>query len=128
MQPALARDGAHVSLHAWQAEERRWSLVGSMEVPSSEFVWARCGPDGTSPAVVIAVDLGDGKPVELVAQLSAEGTLENEYVAASAFIAYHYEALNPGQHLEEVAKMVRAALDPVFETVQCLKRAMQEQN
>ena len=65
MQPAVCKsdDGAHVHLYTYQCASRRWTLAGSMPIPSTDFTWATPGK------LVIEVDLGDahgtGKPVEV---------------------------------------------------------------
>ena len=130
MQPAvvLSDDGLRAEVHVWHLEARRWCAVGSMQIPSTDFVWARKASDGVSPAMLLLVNLGDGKPVDLVVQCTAAGELDNEYVSASIFISQHDDCLNSGQHLEEMASKVRAAVTPTLQTVRALKRAMEQQN
>lgn len=124
MQPALVRssNGLAVELHCWQAASKRWTVAGMMAIPSTDFVYSR--PN----ALVIDVDLGDGKPVELTCGISANGESENEYVAAQRFISEHFMLLNSAQHLEEIATKVRAKIEPVLATVSALKKAMEAQN
>lgn len=126
MQPKLAkaRDGQAVVLLCWQSASKRWSRVGQMPIPSTSFAWAQTLPDGSEPALSIDVDLGDGKLLELRAGV---GGGDNEYLAAKRFIDANWESLN-NNHLEEIARKVRAAVGPVLATVEALRDAMEAQN
>ena len=115
--PATAASAARVRL-------RRWSRVGQMPIPSTSFAWAQTLPDGSEPALSIDVDLGDGKLLELCAGV---GGGDNEYLAAKRFIDANWESLN-NNHLEEIARKVRAAVGPVLATVEALRDAMEAQN
>lgn len=137
MQPALCKsdDGRYVLLYTWQEASHTWTLQGSMEVPSTEFVW------NTPGFLIILVDLGDahgtGAPVELRANLNAAGDdLENDYVTSRDFIDAHIaESYSNGKepvinanYLDEIARKMRAAAAPVMTTVRNLKAAMEAQN
>ena len=137
MQPALCKsdDGRQVLLHTWQEASHSWTCQGSMEIPSTEFVWT------TPRTLLVLVDLGDahgsGQPVELRAALNADGTdLENDYVTARDFIEGHIadsytkcqEPVLNANYLEEISRKLRAAAGPVMATVANLKKAMEAQN
>ena len=135
MQPALCKsaDGLHVLLLTWQCASKQWMQQGSMEVPGGDFEW------DASSCMIILVDLGDahgsGAPVPMRVPVAADGSV-NEYVTARDFISEH-EAQSYSQHkepvlnmnwLEEVARKVRGATDPVLTTVRRLKAAMEAQH
>jgi hypothetical protein len=137
MQPALCKsdDGRQVLLHTWQEASHSWTCQGSMEIPSTEFVWT------TPRTLLVLVDLGDahgsGQPVELRVALNADGTdLENDYVTARDFIEGHIadsytkcqEPVLNANYLEEISRKLRAAAGPVMATVANLKKAMEAQN
>lgn len=134
LEPALARDeeGAVVLL-CWMSASKRWRPFGRMLTPSTTFEWVR--PSITIPAtgeqqrfeLIVEVDLGDGKPREL-GYLVVEGQPENEYVAADRFIGQHFELLNNGSHLEEIARNLRTRVGPVVQTLKNLVVAMEAQN
>lgn len=128
LEPALVVDAQRtaVQLHTWMAVSKRWRLVGSMQIPSSHFEWVRAPVGSGQYELVVEVDFGDGQPVELGLGVP-DGQPENEYVAAQRFIGEHFEHLN-NNHLEEIAKDLRARSAPVLETVANLVRAMEEQN
>ena len=94
---------------------------------------------GPSGGFLILVDLGDahgtGKASVMRVPFEANGAV-NEYTASRDFINEH-EAESYEQHkepvlnmnwLEEIARKVREASDPVLQTVSRLKTAMIEQH
>ena len=141
MEPAIVRsaDRSRVELHCWHPVSKRWRFVGSVRMASSEFEWAADGKPpgapssaGTRPEmrVEVEVDLGDHKPVWLGMQIedSLEFTAaENEYIAAKRFIDSQFESLN-NNHLEPIARKVRALVMPLLETIRNLKSAVEDQS
>ena len=94
---------------------------------------------GGAPCLVVQVDLGDahgtGAPVPMKVPIESDGTV-NEYTASRDFINEH-EAQSYEQHkepvlnmnwLEEVARKIRAAAEPVLLTVKRLEAAMVDQH
>ena len=140
LQPSLVRsaDGASAELYCWHPVSKRWRLVGSMAIPSTNFIWAAlerqppksfetgAGSRGEMQ-VEVEVDLGDGKPTYLGVAVDDALQLENEYLAAKRFIDEHFESLN-NNHLEPIARKVRGLSAPLLQTIRNLKRAMEEQN
>jgi hypothetical protein len=132
MEPVLVSDEgrAAVLLLCWTAVSKRWRRVGWMQTPSTVFEWERPALGGMGPEpyeLVIEVDLGDGKPLELGYHVLADGQPENEYLAANRFIGQHFEVLS-SNHLEEIARDLRVRVAPVLETIKNLGAAMQAQN
>ena len=141
MEPALARsaDRARVELHCWHPVSKRWRLVGSVRMASSEFEWASDGKPAGAPSgagtrpemrVEVEVDLGDHKPVWLGLQVDDSLQLtaaENEYIAAKRFIDSQFESLN-NNHLEPIARKVRALVLPLLDTIRNLKSAVEDQS
>ena len=76
---------------------------------------------------VLAV--GDAQPVDLVCFVDdgPKGLEVNEYVTAQRFIGEQFERLN-NNYLEEIARKVRGATEPLLETVKRLRSAMEAQN
>jgi len=128
LQPALVTDAGRtcVQLHCWMPVSRRWRLFGEMAIPSTSFVWTGARTASGEWQLVLEVDLGDGKPVELGCSVQG-GQPENEYVAAQRFINENFESLN-NNHLEEIARSLRERVTPVMATVDNLKKAMEAQN
>ena len=140
MQPALCKsdDGIHVLLLTYQCASRAWMQQGSMEIPGGDFKWELYA-GAERPCMAVLVDLGDahgtGEPVMMRVPIEADGTV-NEYVSARDFIseqeaeAYkrHKEPVLNMNWLEEVARKVRAAAEPVLLTVERLKAAMIDQH
>uniref|UniRef100_A0A7S4HHU5 Uncharacterized protein n=1 Tax=Prymnesium polylepis TaxID=72548 RepID=A0A7S4HHU5_9EUKA len=132
-------DRSRVELHCWHPVSKRWRLVGSIRMASSEFEWASDAKPAGAPSgagsrpemrVEVEVDLGDGKPVWL--GLAVDDSLqltnaENEYIAANRFINAHFEALN-SNHLEPIARKVRGLVLPLLDTIRNLKAAVEDQS
>ena len=109
-----------------------------MEIPGGDFKWELYA-GAERPCMAVLVDLGDahgtGEPVMMRVPIEADGTV-NEYVSARDFIseqeaeAYkrHKEPVLNMNWLEEVARKVRAAAEPVLLTVERLKAAMIDQH
>ncbi|KAL1530532.1 hypothetical protein AB1Y20_001433 [Prymnesium parvum] len=141
LEPLLVRsaDKSRVQLYCWHPVSKRWRLVGSMRFASSEFEWASentpAGGEsraGSRPEmrIEVEVDLGDHKPVWL--GMAIDDSLkftpsENEYIAAKRFIDEHFESLN-NNHLEPIARKLRAVVEPLLETIRNLKAAVEEQS
>jgi len=73
--------------------------------------------------ILIEVDLGDGKPIDLGHGLDPSGAPENEYISSKRFIDEQYELLN-NNFLEEIARKIRDRRDPLLQTVANLRAAM----
>ena len=140
MQPALCKsdNGIHALLLTYQCATKTWTEQGRMEIPGGDFEWA-CVDVNKGPCLLIEVDLGDahgtGKASIMRVPFEANGAV-NEYTASRDFINEH-EAESYEQHkepvlnmnwLEEIARKVREASDPVLQTVSRLKTAMIEQH
>mmetsp|Transcript_38366 Transcript_38366/g.95018 ORF Transcript_38366/g.95018 Transcript_38366/m.95018 type:complete len:394 (+) Transcript_38366:175-1356(+) len=129
MEPALVADSTRsaVQLFLWMAVSKRWRLFAWMQTPSTVVEWVRPTVEGAPYELVLEVDLGDGKALELGCTVLPLGEPENEYLTANRFIGQHYESLS-SNHLEEIARNVRARVAPVLETLKNLVKAMEAQN
>ena len=109
-----------------------------MEIPGGAFIWRAMTGDGTTPCLLIDVDLGDahgtGSHETMYVRIEDGGV--NEYVSARDFISQH-EAASYTAHkepvlnmnwLEEIARKVRAASEPVLKTIKTLEAAMLDQH
>lgn len=128
LEPALVSDESRsaVLLFCWMGVTRKWRQFARMQTPSTTVEWDRPEAEGTRYELIIEVDLGDGKPLELGCHVQ-DGQPENEYVAANRFIGQHFESLN-SNHLEEIARNVRSRVSPVLQTLKNLVAAMEAQN
>ena len=126
MEPALVSDESRsaVLLFCWMGVSKQWRQFARMQTPSTTVEWVRPMVAGAHFELVIEVDLGDGKPLELGYHVQ-EGGPENEYVAANRFIGQHLE-LN-ANFLEEIARNVRNRVAPVLQTIKNLIAAMEAQ-
>ncbi|KAJ1616505.1 hypothetical protein T492DRAFT_895372, partial [Pavlovales sp. CCMP2436] len=66
-QPALVADSTRsaVQLFLWMAVSKRWRLFAWMQTPSTVVEWVRPTVEGAPYELVLEVDLGDGKALEL---------------------------------------------------------------
>lgn len=128
LEPVLVADEERsaVLLFCWMGVSKRWRQFAKMQTPSTIVEWERPTVEGARYELVIEVDLGDGKALELGYQV-VNGEAENEYMAANRFIGQHFESLN-SNHLEEIARNVRNRVSPVLQTLKNLVVAMEAQN
>ena len=77
-----------------------------------------------SGKLVLEVDFGDGKPVDLACLVDPK-TLEpeNEYVSAQRFISDHFELID-NNYLEPIARKLRSRAEPVLATIKNLTAAV----